>query len=105
MQAAPPATIIFSGQPTAWHTTWSMDRFEHPSLSTRRTGLWACGQCFFSVVHMSTARLPIGFPDASPSVLQGTRIKTTKGGVCIEELQNESRRRQHAISCDSSADA
>ena len=28
-----------------------------------------------------------GFPDASPGVLQGTRIKTTKGGVCIEELQ------------------
>src|SRR6516225_3988137 len=28
-----------------------------------------------------------GFPDASPGVLQGTRIKATKGGVCIEELQ------------------
>ena len=25
-----------------------------------------------------------GFPDASPGVLQGTRIKATKGGVCIE---------------------
>jgi len=29
----------FSGQPTAWHTTWSVDRFEHPSLSTRRTAI------------------------------------------------------------------
>src|SRR6516165_9426082 len=30
-----------------------------PSLALHLLGLWACGQRFFGVVHMSTARLPM----------------------------------------------